>query len=156
MADIPDSVLAAIGARTGRPWDVLAGRHPGPPIKQLLGFSALAVAPEGGSLTLRFPGKPEFANPAGVIQGGMLAAMLDSLLGITLATTFQPGETLVTLELKVSFIRPAPIAPLVGTGRVVRRGRAVGFLEGELRDEAGELIATATATALIQAPRAGS
>jgi len=39
---------------------------------------------------------------------------------------------------------------LVGRGRIVRRGRDVGFLAGELIDEQGILVAVATATAQIR------
>jgi acyl-coenzyme A thioesterase PaaI-like protein len=38
----------------------------------------------------------------------------------------------------------------VGHGRIVRRGRDLGFLAGELRDESGEIVAVATATATIR------
>jgi len=44
---------------------------------------------------------------------------------------------------------PAHPGPLIGHGRVVKRGREICFLAGELTDESGQLIATATATARI-------
>lgn len=54
-----------------------------------------------------------------------------------------------TLELKVQFLRPARTGPLIGRGRVVHRGPGVAFLAGELLDEAGTVVATATDTARI-------
>jgi len=59
-----------------------------------------------------------------------------------------PGEA-PTLELKVNFLRPASPGRITGTGRVVHRGGSIAFLAGELRDEEGEVLATATATARI-------
>jgi acyl-coenzyme A thioesterase PaaI-like protein len=53
----------------------------------------------------------------------------------------------------VSFLRPARIGPLVGTGRVARLGTAIAFLEGELRDPAGRDVATGTATAQLSKAR---
>jgi uncharacterized protein (TIGR00369 family) len=53
-----------------------------------------------------------------------------------------------TLELKVSFLRPARPGPLRGIGRVLRWGKTIAFTEGELYDPEGLLIAKATATAL--------
>ncbi len=63
--------------------------------------------------------------------------------------TLPDGEFAPTLELKVSFLLPAAPGRIVGAGRVVHRGGSIAFLAGELRDGAGELLATATATARI-------
>ncbi len=84
------------------------------------------------------------------MQGGFLAAMLDDTLGPALATTLDPDQFAVTLDLNVSFLRPA--APATGTGRVVHRGGSIAFLAGELRDATGAVLATATATARIIRP----
>jgi uncharacterized protein (TIGR00369 family) len=85
----------------------------------------------------------------GNVQGGILAAMLDDTMGPALATTFEKDEFAPTLELKINFIRPARPGTLIGTGRVVHRGGTVAFLQGELHNAAGELVATATATARL-------
>ncbi|MET0390736.1 MAG: PaaI family thioesterase [Polyangiales bacterium] len=135
--------------RKGPFWDVMEGRRPPPPAAALLGFELLAVDPEAGTIEVRFQGKPEFANPMGNIQGGMLAAMLDDTLGPALVATLEPNQFSPTIELKVSFVQAAKPGPLIGTGRVVARKRSIAFLSGELRDEQGELLATATATARI-------
>ena len=89
----------------------------------------------------------------GVVQGGFLAAMLDDTLGPALVCTLPPGHFAPTIELKVNFIKPAPLGVLIGEGRVVSRGGTIAFLAGELRTEAGELVATATATARIVSSR---
>ena len=57
-----------------------------------------------------------------------------------------------TLQLSVTFLRPARIGLLHGTGRVVRRGREVCHLAGELRQD-GEVVASALATALVRQAR---
>jgi uncharacterized protein (DUF3084 family) len=51
----------------------------------------------------------------------------------------------------VQFLRPARPGRLTGRGRVVRRGREVAFLAGELLDDSGQVVATAVATAQIRA-----
>jgi uncharacterized protein (TIGR00369 family) len=85
----------------------------------------------------------------GNVQGGFLAAMLDDTLGPALATTFEAQEFAPTLELKVNFVRPARPGTIFGTGWVVHRGGSVAFLQGELHDAEGDLLATATATARL-------
>jgi uncharacterized protein (TIGR00369 family) len=98
---------------------------------------------------VQFEGKRECLNPMGVVQGGFVAAMLDDTLGPALICTLPPGHFAPTIELKVNFIKPAPLGVLIGEGRLVARGGTIAFLAGELRTAAGDLIATATATARI-------
>jgi hypothetical protein len=52
-----------------------------PPCAELLGWRLLDARPQEGWIKLAFEGKPEFCNPAGFIQGGILAAMLDDTRG---------------------------------------------------------------------------
>jgi len=134
---------------------VMEGRRPPPPAAELLGFELLAIDPAQGTIRVRFTARPEFANPIGVVQGGFLAAMLDDTLGPALTATLEPDQFAPTIELKVNFIKPAPLGVLIGEGRLVARGGTIAFLAGELRTAGGELVATATATARIvtTAPR---
>ena len=99
---------------------------------------------------MAFAATDAFLNPVGVVQGGFLAAMLDDTLGPALVATLGPGEFAPTSDLHVQFLRPARPGRLVGRGRIVRRGRDVAFLAGELADGDGNLVAVATATAPIR------
>jgi uncharacterized protein (TIGR00369 family) len=135
--------------RAGPFWDFVAGRAAAPPAAQTLGWSLVDVDPDQGTIEVAFEAPEAFTNPMGVIQGGFLAAMLDDTLGPALVATLPAGEFAPTLELKVSFLRPAMPGRLVGTGRVVHRGGTIAFLEGALRDPAGEIVATASATARV-------
>jgi uncharacterized protein (TIGR00369 family) len=130
-------------------WQVHDGRLPMPRAAVTLGISIRAVSPETGTIEVEFDGKPEFTNPVGVIQGGFLAAMLDDTMGPALAATLNVGEFAPTLNLNVSFARPAKIGKLMGKGRIVRRGRDICLLAAELYQD-GELVASATATAMIR------
>ena len=137
-------------------WAAARGEIPPPPAARLLGWKVLEAEPGSGRIRVQFEAIQDFTNPMGNVQGGFVAAMLDDTLGPALATTFAENEFAPTLELKVSFIRPAKPGILIGTGRVVHRGGAVAFLEGELRNATNDLIATATATArLIQVKPGG-
>jgi uncharacterized protein (TIGR00369 family) len=92
----------------------------------------------------------KFANPAGVVQGGFLAALADSAMS-SAAVTFLEGRraAVVNLEMKVSFLAPVPIGDhLTATGSVVRGGRRVAFLEGEVVDDSGSVVLRASSTYL--------
>jgi uncharacterized protein (TIGR00369 family) len=137
-------------SRNGPFWDVIEGRAAPPSAASTLGFELVAVDPEAGSIEVAFMATDQFLNPVGVIQGGFLAAMLDDTLGPALAAVLEPEQFAPTTDLHVQFLRPARPGRLVGHGRIVRRGRDVAFLAGELQDESGTIVAVATATAQIR------
>ena len=118
-------------------WDEVDGRQALPPASSHLGLRFLDAERGSGRIRVAFAPRAEFA------------AMLDDTLGAAVATTLAPNEFALSLEIKVNFLRPAALAPLIGEGSVTRRGRSVAFVEGALRDEANELLATATSTVRI-------
>ncbi|MDX3969198.1 MAG: PaaI family thioesterase [Bradyrhizobium sp.] len=128
---------------------ILSGEFPQAPITKLLGWKFLDFDAAAQVIRVEMQARPEFINPAGVIHGGMLAAMLDETLSPALAATLGPGEFAPTLEIKVNFISPAKLGRVLGTGRIVSRGRSICFMEGQLHDEQGNLLATASATSKI-------
>jgi uncharacterized protein (TIGR00369 family) len=130
--------------------EIQAGRVPPPPAAVTLGWQLRELDPEAGTIEVTFEAGEQFLNPAGVIQGGFLAAMLDDTLGPALVATLPPGQFAPTLDLHVQFVRPARPGRIHGHGRVVHRGREICFLSGTLTDPAGKLLATATATARVQ------
>jgi uncharacterized protein (TIGR00369 family) len=140
-------------AREGPFWDVMEGRAAPPPAAVLLGWELVAVDPEAGTIEMAFTATDQFLNPFGAVQGGLLAAMLDDTLGPALVATLGPGESAPTTDLHVQFLRPARPGRLIGRGRIIRKGRDMGFMSGELVDEAGEVVAVATATAQIRGRR---
>ena len=120
---------------------------------ELLGWELVSVDPEAGTIEVAFTATERFLNPIGVIQGGLLAAMLDDTMGPALVATLGPGQFAPTADLHVQFLRPARPGRLTGRGRVVRRGKDIAFMAGELLDDSGQIVATATATAQIRAVR---
>jgi uncharacterized protein (TIGR00369 family) len=147
------AVMEIESRRRGPFWDMLAGKAPPPAAARTLGWELVEVDPERGTIEVTFEAGEQFVNPVGVIQGGFLAAMLDDTLGPALVATLPEDQFAVTLDLHMQYLRPARPGRLTGRGRVVRRGREVCFMAGELVAPDGELVAVATATARIQTRR---
>ena len=76
------------------PRPVPSSRAAPPPAAILLGWELVAVDPEAGTIEVAFTASEQFLNPAGVIQGGFLAAMLDDTLGPALVATLVAGRLL--------------------------------------------------------------
>lgn len=97
---------------------------------------------EGGESELRFNVRPEFTIPSGVVQGGIVAVMLDMAMAIAGEGGFS------TASLYDEIMRPVKDEELTARGRVVRRGRRIVFVEAELCDDAGVVLARGTQTAV--------
>jgi uncharacterized protein (TIGR00369 family) len=112
-----------------------------------LGLEILAVNQADGIVEMAFNADDKLCNKWGGIQGGNVAAMLDDAMAFAIGLNLDWGQISPTLELKVSMLAPARPGRLYAVGQVVRRGRSVGFVEGQLYDEAGQLLATGSSTA---------
>jgi uncharacterized protein (TIGR00369 family) len=130
-------------------WKVIDGKLPLPPCARTLGCEFTEIDGERGTVEIKFEAKPEFLNPAGNVQGGFLAAMLDDTMGPALLATLDAGELAATVNLNVQFHRPAKAGLLKGKGYVILRGREICQLSGELSQN-DKIVATATATAVIR------
>lgn len=143
------TVSDEIPARSGPFWDAIEGRAAMPPVAQLLGWQLEEIDPSRGTIVVRYDARTEFTNPLGDIQGGLLAAMLDDTMGPALVATLPPGQFAPTLEMKVSYLAPARVGPLWGHGRVVKRGGTISFVEADLVDADGLIVARASATVRV-------
>jgi len=119
------------------------------PASEFLGLEVLEVDTESLRVRLAFNAGPRVCNKWGGIHGGMVAAMLDDLMAIAVGLSLEWGEISPTLEMKASFVAAGRPGRLVGEGWTVKRGKSVAFIEAELRNEAGELVATGSSTARI-------
>ena len=87
-----------------------------------------------GRCTWRMTADERFANPAGTMQGGFLAAFADSSMGAA-AVTFVQGRKVfaANAEMKISFLAPVrPGAVLTCTAEVLSGGSMVAFVEASI------------------------
>ena len=118
-----------------------------PPVSELIGFE-LSEAGEGRTVVVLQADTKHF-NPMGTVHGGILCDIADAAMGIAFASTLAPGESFTTIELKINFLQPVRKAQLRAEGRVIQRGRTVGYVECDITDENGRLIAKSNSTCLV-------
>jgi uncharacterized protein (TIGR00369 family) len=119
-----------------------------PPSALHLGIDPLEYSVDGGWAEAAFSPRPEFANPAGSVQGGFVCAMLDETMSFA-ATLSRRFETMmVTLQTSVTYLRPTPVARVIARGELLRFGTTGVAMQGTLRDAGGQVLAVATATAV--------
>lgn len=115
-----------------------------PPGAELLGREWLGFDASGHAL-IRFQARQAFTNRHGTIQGGFLAAMLDSATGICALAALSPDLTVVTKNLDTRFLKPAAVGPTTARARVVERTERDMVVQAELVDVQGVTVADAVA-----------
>jgi uncharacterized protein (TIGR00369 family) len=118
-----------------------------PAVAQLIGFQVSEVR-DGRALATLEAG-PQHANPMGTLHGGILCDIADAAMGMAFASTLAPEESFTTVELKINFFRPVWKAQIKAQGKVVQRGRTIGYVECDIADEQGRLLAKASSTCLV-------
>ena len=125
------------------------GVLPPPPIAKLVQMGITTI--EEGRVEFTCALDESVYNPIGVVHGGLVCTMLDTVAGCAVHTTLPAGVGYTSIELKVNYLRAvhASSGPLTAIGRVVKPGRRVAFAEGEVLDAAGRTVATASSSLLV-------
>jgi uncharacterized protein (TIGR00369 family) len=124
-----------------------------PPAAVLLGREVVSVDAKSGEVQLRFLAQEQFANRHGTVQGGMLAAMLDSATGNAVMASLSADRTAVTTRLDTTFIKPAALGPITATARLIQQDERSALAEAELTDSSGQIVARARAELRVRGRR---
>ena len=108
-----------------------------------------SMNPQEKSAVMSFTIPLDFCHSGNVVQGGFVAAMLDAAMSHAVFTHIDNVVALPTLELKVSYLAASLAGSFSAKGKIIRAGKSIVFLEGELFNERGELTATASSTAKV-------
>jgi uncharacterized protein (TIGR00369 family) len=125
---------------------ILRGEAAPPPIARLLGFVLKAIAP--GRATFEMAVDERHHNPLGTLHGGIYCDLADAAMGYAYASTLGEAETFTTVELKINFFRPVREGKLTAEARVVKAGSTLGYVECDVTDARGKLVARAASTCM--------
>ncbi|MDO9114782.1 MAG: PaaI family thioesterase [Polaromonas sp.] len=115
------------------------------PFVNHLGFELVLF--EGGASQIDYTPLPEHLNSFHVTHGGALMTLQDVVMA-TAARSVEPDMGVVTIEMKTSFMRPAPGdgSKLTAKGRLIHRTATMAFTEGTVYDDQGRICSHATGT----------
>ena len=133
---------------------VLDGLIRHPPFHTWLGVAAVEAAP--GRCVLRLPPNPDFVgNPfIPAVHGGILAALVDLAGGAALFVELRFPTP--TIDMRVDYLRPAIAGKaLLADARVKSLGKTVAFVDVDVTDEDGRLVATGRCTYSVKDRDAG-
>lgn len=102
---------------------------------------------------LRLPYRDELLQPAGVVHGGAIATLIDTVVVPAVASAYDEMPRLLTVNMVVQYlgsVRPGEDA--VAEGWVTKRGRSTVFCRVEVRTEASGLVATGELVYAVRSP----
>ena len=122
------------------------GTLPPPPMARLVDFQMRVAEP--GRIVMELEPHESLENTIGLLHGATAAALLDTAMGCAISTMLPSGQTSVTLDLKLTYLRSLSVrsGTIQAEGKIVKLGRQTSYAEGFVRDGAGHLAVHATAT----------
>ncbi|MDB4278553.1 PaaI family thioesterase [Deltaproteobacteria bacterium] len=119
---------------------ILQGMMSHAPFPNFLGMQFEEVRLDYGRISLPF--RPEFNQPAGMIHGGVIASLIDTVVvGPLLSALDRPPRKLLTIDLHVHYFDAGVEEDLVAEGWVKRRGRSTAFVGAEVATVSGKILA---------------
>lgn len=101
---------------------------------------------EAGRAVIEFTCAPEMCHSGGVAQGGFVTGWIDAAMAHACIARYTTAYWIATLEVKVSFFRPATPGLVIAEGWIERAGKQTVFTEGQLLDGEGAVLAKASST----------
>jgi uncharacterized protein (TIGR00369 family) len=117
------------------------------PFARAVGVELIAAAPD--EVRGRLAWAPERCTAGGVLHGGALMALADTLGAACAYLNLPAGATTGTIESKTNFLRAVRDGAVEGVARPLHVGRSTIVLQTEVRDEAGRLVSVTTQTQAV-------
>ncbi len=119
-------------------------------ISKTLGLERVVELDEAaGRAVIEYRVGMHMCHSGGVAQGGFVTGWIDQAMAFAAIAAMGRERTPMSLEIKISFFRPAAPGLVVAEGWIERRGRSTLFLEGRLLDLSGNVLAKGSSTARL-------
>jgi uncharacterized protein (TIGR00369 family) len=125
-------------------WDV-------PYFPKLVGLELEEARTDYARMRLRW--RPELDQPAGVVHGGAIATLIDTVVVPAVGSAYDEPRPFFTVAMQVQYLERIAREDAIAEGWVERRGRATVFCRVEVRTASGTLAATASVIYHVSRPR---
>jgi uncharacterized protein (TIGR00369 family) len=118
---------------------------------QFLGLEVEELRQDYARMRIRW--RPEYRQPAGVMHGGVIATLVDTVVVPAIGGGYHDPRALFTIDIALRFLAPIVDDDAVAEGWIRQRGRSIVFCDAEVRSGAGNLAATAALTYKVSATK---
>jgi len=115
-------------------------------VADTLGMEKVVDRGAAGRAVIHYRARPEMCHSGGIVQGGFVTGWIDAAMAHVVMAQSENAANPLSLEIKVSFLKPATPGLIIAEAWIERAGRSIAFVEGLIRNEAGEVLAKATST----------
>ena len=102
---------------------------------------------------MRLPYRPELDQPAGVVHGGAIATLIDTVVVPAVGAAYDRGWGYATLTMDVQYLGAVTGEDAIAEGWITQRGRSIVFCQAEVVTAGGRIAATGALTYKITPPR---
>lgn len=114
---------------------------------ELLGMEVVDI--KKGWAQVRLPFKESITRPGGIAHGGSILSIADSCAGLSLLGLINKDEAMVTVEIKVNFMKPFQEGEIIAESKIIHKGGKIAIGEVEIKNSKQELIAIGLSTLMI-------
>lgn len=105
-----------------------------------------------GYCRMRLPYRAELNQPAGVVHGGAVATLIDTVVVPAVGAVYDTRPIMLTITMNVQYLGALREEDAVAEGWVEQRGRSTVFCRAEVRSDTGRLAATGTLVYAVRFP----
>ncbi len=112
---------------------------------KLLGMQLLEVEPGRAKMSLTF--RDDLTQPAGILHGGAIASLIDTSVAHSLLLTEpylaskESGGRMISVDLRVKYVRPVSQGTIYSEARVPRLGKQIIHTNAVVTDDEGREVA---------------
>jgi uncharacterized protein (TIGR00369 family) len=109
-------------------------------------FSWRDITVEGADWAMEMDVTPRVMNSSGVLQGGLLATLIDMVAGVATMRGDDPYVRNATSEMQISYLAGARVGPVRAVAHILRRGRRMAVVRVDVHDVGADNLYVASAT----------
>ena len=102
---------------------------------------------------MRLPYRPELEQPAGLVHGGAIATLIDTVVVPAVGAAYDPSWRYSTLTMDIQYLGAVAREDAIAEGWVTQRGRSIVFCRAEVVTASGRTAATGSLTYKVGPPR---
>ena len=115
-------------------------------VSSALGMERVVDRGESGKAIIHYRARMDMCHSGGIVQGGFITGWIDAAMAHVVMAQSAEAANPLSLEIKVSFLKSAGPGLIIAEAWIERRGKSIAFVEGLIRNEAGDVLAKATST----------
>ncbi|MBF97101.1 MAG: hypothetical protein CFH34_01013 [Alphaproteobacteria bacterium MarineAlpha9_Bin4] len=106
----------------------------------------LKIDPLTGEAEVKYRARKNMCHSGNIVQGGFITGWLDAVMALACMGRVGANTLVLSLEIKTTFIRKVLPKPVIVSGKVIKAGKSIAFLEGEIIDEENNILAKGNQT----------